>query len=41
VRGTSLVYKARPLLFVIGVLGVIVMTVVLVATGRKQRPASA
>jgi protein SCO1/2 len=41
VRGTSLVHKARPLLFVIGVLGVIVMTVVLVATGRKQRPASA
>ncbi len=41
VRGTSLVHKARPLIFVIGVLGVIVMTVVLVATGRKQRPASA
>ena len=41
VRNTSLVRKARPLLFVISALGLVVMISVLVATGRKRRPAAA
>ncbi len=41
VHGTSLIYKARPLIFVVSVLGVIVTTVVLIATARKKRPANA
>ena len=41
VHGTSLVYKARPLIFVVSVLGVIVTTIVLIATARRQRQANA